>query len=164
MAFFNPPPPPLRFWSAEVLLATWGGSGLLKPAPGTWGSLAALPIAWGILSIGGHPLLLMASALIFGAGLWSAQKYMAATGQHDASPIVIDEVAGQWIALLLSPLSIAAFLTAFGLFRLFDILKPWPIKWIDKSVDGAFGVMADDVAAGIAALGTNWILWTYVLG
>ena len=164
MGFFNPPPPPLTFWSPEVLIATWGGSGLLKPAPGTWGSLAALPVAWGLVSIGGHPFLFLSTMLIFSAGLWSAEKYMAATGHHDASPIVIDEVAGQWIALLFSPLNIWAYLMAFCFFRLFDILKPWPIRWIDKSVGGAFGVMADDIAAGVAALAASWVLWKYILG
>lgn len=164
MNFVNPPPPPLRFASPEVLVATWGGVGLLKPAPGTWGSLAALPIAWGLMSIGGSFVLIVATIIVFTAGLWSAEAYMSATGEHDSSAIVIDEVVGQWIAVSLLPLNLVTFLLAFGLFRLFDILKPWPIRWLDRNVGGAFGVMIDDVAAGFAALLFGWFIATNFLG
>ena len=164
MGLITPLPAPLRFFSPEVLIATWGGAGLLRPAPGTWGSAAALPFAWLAVSVGGPTLLALLTVIVFAAGFWASDRYMSATGEHDASPIVVDEVVGQWLALLLSPLSIWAFLLAFAYFRLFDILKPWPIRWIDRSVSGAFGVMADDVAAGFVALLFSWATWTYLLG
>lgn len=163
MGFITPLPAPLRLLSPEVLIATWGGAGLLRPAPGTWGSLAALPFAWLAVAAGGPAFLLVLCLFVFGAGYWASHRYMSATGEHDASPIVIDEVVGQWLALLFSPLNIWAYLLAFVYFRLFDILKPWPIRWIDRSIEGAFGVMIDDVAAGLAALIFTWATWTYLL-
>ena len=162
MRFFAPPPPPLTYFSPEVLIATWGGAGLLKPAPGTWGSFAALPVGWLVMAHGGAIGLALACVLVFGLGLWASAAYMSATGEHDASPIVVDEVVGQWLPLFVLPLNIWAYLLAFALFRLFDILKPWPIRWLDKSIDGAFGVMIDDVAAGLAAALFAWVIWAYV--
>ncbi len=149
---------------ASRLVATWFGAGLIRPAPGTWGSLAALPCAWGLHGLGGFPLLLAATVVVGLAGLWAANAEAAATGDHDAGEIVIDEVAGQWIALW--PLSAGlwaagadpwlfpwpGWVGAFVLFRLFDIWKPGPVGWADR-LPGAKGVMLDDViAGGIAAL------------
>ncbi len=144
-------------------IATFGYVGHLRPAPGTWGSLAAVVVAWPIHLIGGPLLLAVATLLAFGLGLWAARDYMAATGAHDPSEVVIDEVVGQWIALL--PVSIGAahagaavaalwpgVLVAFLAFRLLDIAKPGPIGWADQ-MSGAMGVMLDDVIAGwIASL------------
>lgn len=132
-----------------VVLATWGGSGLLPGAPGTWGSLAALPFAWGLMFWGG-PLLLAAAALtVFAAGIWAAESYMRTTGEKDPGAIVVDEVAGLWLTLLPAGTDPLLFLAGFGLFRLFDILKPWPVSWADRRVGGGLGVMLDDVLAGL---------------
>lgn len=136
-----------------VLLATVFGIGRIKPAPGTWGSVAALPFPL-LVPVGFDPLyLLVAAGLTFLIGCWAANRYQAVSGQHDASEVVIDEVCGQWIALSLVSLTPLTILIGFVLFRLFDILKPWPIRWVDRHVGGGFGVMLDDVLAGVAAAG-----------
>jgi len=134
-------------------LATWFGAGRLPWAPGTWGSLAALPLAWLLLALGGPWLLLIAAALVFVLGLWASDRYMKAVGLHDPGAIVIDEVAGQWLTLAIAPLDPLAFLLGFVLFRVADVLKPWPANWLDRRVGGAFGVMIDDVAAAVYAGG-----------
>lgn len=146
------------------LIATVGGVGYLRPAPGTWGSLAALPLGWVIHVIGGFPLMLIAVVATFLKGLWATRVMTKGAQNHDPSEIVIDEVAGQLIALL--PLSYAAWnmdldiarlwpgwIAAFVLFRLFDITKPWLVGWADRR-DDAMGVMLDDAIAGVfAAIG-----------
>ncbi|WP_095589750.1 phosphatidylglycerophosphatase A family protein [Actibacterium ureilyticum] len=147
------------------LIATFIGSGYLKPASGTWGTLAALPVAWALATLGGAGLFTLATAAVFALGWWATAAETAGKADHDPSEIVIDEVAGVWIALMpviwgatmrgvdlmaLYPGWIAAFL----LFRLFDIWKPGPIGWADRRGD-ALGVMLDDVIAGVfAAIGT----------
>lgn len=159
------------------IIATFFGAGLLKPAPGTWGSLAALPAAWALHSLGGFPLLATATVLVFLLGWWATTIATRGKDDHDPSEIVIDEVAGQWIALwalswpatrhglditVLWPGWIAAFL----LFRLFDITKWGPVGWADRRGD-ALGVMLDDVFAGIfAAIGVVILAGLYhgVLG
>ena len=144
------------------LIATFGGVGLIRPAPGTWGSAAALPLGWVLHGLGGFPLLALATFAVAALGWWAARAEEAATGSHDESAIVIDEVAGQWIALW--PLSLGlnhagvdpwlfpwpGWLGAFLAFRLFDIWKPGPIGWADRQ-PGATGVMLDDLIAGVAA-------------
>ena len=137
-------------------LATWFGAGLLPWAPGTWASLAALPFAWGLVWLGGPWLLLAAAALVFGLGLWAAGRYMRAVGVHDPGAVVIDEIAGQWLTLCIAPLDPRAYLLGFVLFRLADVLKPWPVSWLDRRVGGGFGVMIDDVAAAVYA---GLLLW-----
>lgn len=146
------------------MIGTVFGIGYLRPAPGTWGSLAALPMAWALHLAGGFPLLIMATAAVFILGVWATTEMTEGSDDHDPSEIVIDEVAGQFIALL--PLSSAAgklgiditvlwpgWIAAFLLFRLFDIWKPGPIGWADRRGD-PLGVMLDDVIAGaFAALG-----------
>lgn len=140
-------------------LATMGGVGRLPHGPGTWGSLATIPLAWAIHGLGGFPLFALATAVIFLAGLWAAAAYAP-----DADPpeVVIDEAAGMMLALW--PLSLGlwvsgaepwvfpwpGWLLAFALFRAFDILKPWPVDRLD-ALPGAWGVMLDDVAAGVIA-------------
>ena len=145
------------------LIATFLYSGHLRPAPGTWGSLLACIAAWPIHALGGPLALVLATLALFAVGYWASDRYMAETGTHDPSEITVDEAVGQWIALW--PVSLGAVhsgasvtalwpgvVTAFVLFRLFDIWKPGPIGWAD-SQPGALGVMLDDVIAGwIAAL------------
>lgn len=137
-------------------LATWFGAGFMRPAPGTFGSLAAIPFAVILYEIADWPALLIAASTLYPLATWSARIFGAATGNHDDKMIVIDEVIGQWIAL--APLFAIAgnaapipTLLGFILFRLFDIKKPWPVSYFDQKMHNAHGVMLDDVAAGILA-------------
>jgi len=143
------------------LIATFLYVGHLRPAPGTWGSLAALPIAWALHVLGGPVLLALAALVAFASGWWATTLETKGKENNDPSEIVIDEVAGQWLALL--PVSVGAahagvtitalwpgWVVAFVAFRLFDIWKPGPIGWADRRGD-ALGVMLDDILAGVAA-------------
>ncbi|WP_226621338.1 phosphatidylglycerophosphatase A [Alloyangia pacifica] len=143
------------------LIATFFYAGLLRPAPGTWGSLAALPAAYLLLVLGGFWLLLAATVVAFVLGYIATQKLTADGEDEDPSWIVIDEVVGMWIALF--PVGYGAMMmgvdfwrlwpgwvSGFVLFRLFDIWKPWLVGWADRRGD-AMGVMLDDVIAGIFA-------------
>lgn len=132
-------------------IATWFHIGHLPKAPGTFGSIAALPFAWAFTALGGPWLLFLAALLVFIAGLWAAKLYMGEVGEHDPGAVVVDEVVGQWLTLLIAPLTPLAYLLGLLAFRLFDILKPWPIGWLDRQVPGALGVMIDDVVAALYA-------------
>ncbi len=134
-----------------VLLATWFGVGYLPKVPGTWGSAVAVPMAWVILTLAGLPALLVATAVVFGVGIWAANDYMDRSGVGDPGPVVIDEVAGQWLVLTVVPLDWVWFVIGFALFRLFDIAKPWPINVMDHRIKGGLGVMIDDIGAAIYA-------------
>lgn len=137
----------------RILLATWFGTGYVGKAPGTLGSLMALPFGAIIADQLGMIGLMVATALLTVVGVWAANGYIEKSGEKDPSPVVIDEVAGMWLALM--PIAMMqtwqGVLAAFILFRLFDIIKPWPISWADKSVPGGLGVMLDDILAGVAA-------------
>ncbi len=138
-------------FSPPIILATWFGAGFLKPAPGTWGTLAALPFGVGLLYLDNIAIHLAAIITVTLIGLWSSHIFDQQSNAHDSKEIVIDEAAGIWITLLastLTPLTIAA---SFILFRLFDILKPWPISIADKRIKGSYGVMLDDILAGALA-------------
>lgn len=143
--------PPLT--DIRILIATWFGSGYAPKAPGTVGSVFALPAGWLIADQGGAVWLGSGVVLITVVGVWVANAYMAQADEHDPGPVVIDEVAGQWLAMLpmAAGLTWQAVLAAFVLFRLFDIWKPWPISLADRSITGGFGVMFDDILAGFAA-------------
>ena len=144
------------------LLATWFYAGLLRPAPGTWGSLAALPFAVLLHAVGGFLALGVATVIVFFVGWWATTEVTRGQTDHDPGMVVIDEVVGQWITLM--PLSYVLWshgsavtilpwpglVGGFFLFRLFDILKPWPVSWADRK-STPFGVMFDDVLAGIMA-------------
>lgn len=144
-------PAHLRFFSPAVLIATFFGSGLLKPASGTWGSFAALAPGLLIAERFGASGLLIGAALAYGLGHWASKVWINGTEDKDPSPIVIDEVAGLWLTLTLAPLTPLGVALAFGLFRFFDIVKPWPVRWADKNIGGATGIMLDDILAGIWA-------------
>ena len=146
------------------LIATWCGVGLVPVAPGTAGSLAALPFAWAIATAAGPVGLALAIVLVFAVGCWAAGAYSAAEGDPDPQAVVVDEVAGQWLALLpATVLSTPApwhYAVALVLFRIADIGKPWPAGWIDRRLRGGWGIMLDDIAAGLyAALGLGLIIW-----
>jgi len=131
---------------------TWFGSGLLPWAPGSWGSLAALPFAWGFVAYGGGPgTLALAAVALFAIGCIAAESAVREKPLADPGWLVVDEVAGQWLTLLAAPLDVTAYGAAFLLFRLFDIWKPWPVSWADRKLTGGFGIMADDVLAALYA-------------
>lgn len=130
-----------------LLIATMGGVGRLNPAPGTRGSLVVLPVA-----LLGPLAALMLALLVTLIGFYAVREVLRDTPNQDPGWIVVDEAAGMLIALagLSLGASIWGVLIAFGLFRIFDILKPWPISWADQQ-KGAFGVMLDDIVAGALA-------------
>lgn len=144
---FSPP-----LWHPATLIATGCGIGLLPWAPGTWGSLAALPCAWVIVAVAGRAALFAAAIVVFALGCWASAAVARASGLEDAGFIVIDEVAAQWLVLLAAPLDWRAYLAAFVLFRMFDITKPWPARAIERRVAGGLGIMLDDVAAALYAI------------
>jgi phosphatidylglycerophosphatase A len=148
----------LRPTDPAALLATWFGSGLLPVAPGSWASLVALPCAALLTWLGGPLLVLLAGAAVFILGIWAADAYMAATGVHDPPAIVVDEVVGQWLTLALVPPDPVVYALGFLLFRVLDVLKPWPADFVDRTVTGGFGVMLDDVVAGAYAGGALWLI------
>ncbi len=134
-----------------ALFVTWFGTGWLPWAPGTWGSLAALPFAWLLLYYGGPGLLAISAFIVFVLGCRLSEIALEETQTKDPGWIVVDEVVGVWLTLLAVPFGLIGFAQAFILFRLFDIWKPWPIDWADRKLEGGFGVMADDVLAAIYA-------------
>jgi len=136
-----------------TFVATWGYSGLIRPAPGTWGTVAGMPFAWALLHWGNWTTTLVAILLAVVIGFWAARRHMATTqNPDDPSEIVVDEVAGLWVACLALPdANLWWLLAAFFLFRLFDVWKPGPVGWADRRLKGAAGVMADDLVAGAMA-------------
>lgn len=143
------------------LVATFFGAGLLRPAPGTWGTAAALPVAWAIHSLGGFVAFTLATVAVFFIGWWVTALEVAGKADPDPSEIVIDEVAGMWVTLL--PVSWGAammgvdvlalwpgWVLGFFAFRFFDITKFGPIGWADR-LHNPLGVMLDDVIAGLFA-------------
>jgi phosphatidylglycerophosphatase A len=142
---------PLPAWHACALIATWFGVGHLPRAPGTWGSLAALPFAWAIYAAGGPFALAAASVALFAVGWWASSEVVRRTGERDPARIVVDEVAGQWLVLAAAPLDPVWFAAGFVLFRAADILKPWPASWADRALSGGLGIMADDAFAALWA-------------
>jgi phosphatidylglycerophosphatase A len=137
----------------STLIATFFYSGYLKPASGTWGTLASLPLCLAVTYQFGLWGIVIAALLLFTIGLWAAHQYEIETGEHDSSRIVIDEAAGMMIACI--PLTLSfdwiTIVVCFALFRLFDAVKKGPVGWLDKNINGALGVMIDDIAAGLMA-------------
>lgn len=152
MARFTALPASLRAKDPVAFVATWFGSGLIRPAPGTWGTLAALPFAYGVFILGGAPLLFSAAVVAFTIGIWAAGEYAKKSGRPDPSEVVIDEVAAIWLALSVAPFTWIGWALAFITFRFFDIVKPWPVSLADRKLKGGFGIMFDDVIAAIYAM------------
>jgi phosphatidylglycerophosphatase A len=149
----NPTPQKKTLWAWTI--ATFFGSGLLKPGPGTWGSAATL-VLWmataQILRPTHLPLLTLIAAIIaIIVGIPAATTVARESGGKDPSQVVIDEVAGQLIPLIICPPDWPHAILAFLLFRLFDIFKPWPIRRLEQLPAGT-GIVLDDIAAGIFAL------------
>jgi phosphatidylglycerophosphatase A len=134
------------------MLAFGLGSGLSPKAPGTVGTIAALPIYWWLLADLSTFWLSTVIVVMFVIGVLAAEKTSQDLGVHDHGGIVIDEWVGMWITMLMVPKDFVWLLIGFALFRFFDILKPWPIKWLDEHVHGGFGIMIDDVLAGLMAM------------
>ncbi len=139
-----------------ALIATVGGIGHMRPAPGTWGSLAGLILAYGVIWAGGFIGLIALTLIATAAGWWATGEYLKASDTDDPSEVVIDEVAGQCLGLLIvaafvPTLTLDLFVAAFVLFRLFDILKIWPANWAEQKLPGTTGVMVDDLIAGVYA-------------
>jgi phosphatidylglycerophosphatase A len=149
------------FFRPAPLLATWFGVGCLPGAPGTFGSLAALPFAWAIAHFLGPLALGIGIALVFLVGIWAADRYARQHGIVDPGAVVIDEVAGQWLTVLVVPPDPALYAIGFGLFRAFDVIKPWPISLIDRKIKGGFGIMLDDLLAGALAAILLWNVWIW---
>jgi len=142
-----------RQWrDPEVVFVCGLGCGFAPKAPGTFGSLAAVAIWW--LLLGGLPLAaqILTILAVTGLGTWLTARVQARYQVKDPGAIVIDEFAGQWIALLFAPMSVWGMFAGFVLFRLFDIWKPWPVGALERGVSGAPGVMLDDLVAGAMAL------------
>jgi phosphatidylglycerophosphatase A len=132
------------------LLAIFYGAGRLPKGPGTWGTLAAVPLA--LLLNWAGPLYAMGFvALLLPLAIVAAEFYEQDKGSHDHKEIVIDEVVGFLITMTWLPITWQAYLAGFCLFRVLDIFKPFPIGYLDKKIGGGVGVIADDVAAGIIA-------------
>ena len=141
----RPPAPAVARW-----LSTWFGLGLMPVAPGTMGTLGAVPLAY-LLSLAGTAAFLVGFVVIVAVGTWAADRFVRATGVDDDQRIVVDEVAGYLLTVAAVPRSPGHLLFGFVLFRLFDIWKPQPVRWVDQNLGGGIGVMADDLAAGVYA-------------
>lgn len=158
MARLTALPTALRFHHPAALLATWFGAGLLRPAPGTWGTLFTFPVALAIGWAGGSWALLAAALLAFAAGIWAAGLFCLAAEKDDAPEVVIDEVSAVLLVLAALPMTPIGWVSAFFLFRFFDIMKPWPISAIERRFKGGFGVMIDDMIAALFAILTYELL------
>lgn len=140
-------------WATQV--ATFFGAGKLGPGPGTWGSLAAALIWLGLSHLfpanSQTAVLAALAAIAVVAGIPAATRVAIAAGKKDPQFVVVDEVAGQWITLLFAPVTWKTLLAGFILFRGFDIVKPPPVRQLEK-LPGGTGIVLDDVAAGVLAL------------
>lgn len=153
---------PAKLRDPVHLLAFGFGSGLAPKAPGTFGTLAAIPL---FLLMSLLPLwlyfILVLAACTYGVHLCG--KTADDMGVHDDPSIVWDEFAGFWITMIAIPVSFTTVVIGFLLFRLFDIFKPWPIDWIDRNVGGGLGIMLDDIVAGFLALGCLHLINYFLL-
>lgn len=151
MRYFHNIPHRLGRASPALWIASFGGVGLIRGASGTWGSLAACLVALITLK---QPLYLIPMAIVaYIIGSWASHKWLLALTEaddKDPSPIVIDEVAAQWLVLAaIPPDSYIGIMSGFVLFRVFDILKPWPAGWADRRLRGAQAIMIDDIFAAL---------------
>ena len=137
------------------------GSGLAPKAPGTFGTLAAVPFYWllAMLPLWAYGLAVVMAAI---AGVWICGESSRRLGVHDHGGIVWDEFVGLWITLFATPQGWLWLIVGFALFRLFDIWKPWPIRMADRQVSGGFGIMLDDILAGLYALASLQLLAWFV--
>jgi len=154
------PPFSLLMRDPRLLLAFGFGSGLSPIVPGTMGTLVAVPLFWLMapLAMPYYLALVLTAALV---GIYLCGYASKKLGVHDHKGIVWDEFVGLWITMIAVPLSWQTLTAGFVLFRIFDMAKPWPISWVDRKVHGGFGIMVDDVMAGIAAAVILQLLLAY---
>lgn len=152
--------------AALTAIVTWFGCGLSPKAPGTVGTLGAIPfavvMAWLAGPLWAPWVLAAASLIVFIIGSVAAGRYVRLTNIQDPGLIVIDEVVGLWLTMTVAPLSPLGYIAGFALFRLFDITKPWPVGLADRKVGGGFGVMLDDVLAASWAGMILFLLRVYI--
>ncbi len=149
---------PRQILSNPILFLAFGfGSGLAKKAPGTMGTLAAIPVYW-LFAQTNMLIYSLLTVLAIISGIWICGIAADKLAEHDFGGIVWDEIAGYLITMWLVPLTWQTMLVGFLLFRFFDILKPWPIKWLDQQVHGGFGIMIDDVLAALFAGGLLFVM------
>lgn len=141
-------------------LALGFGTGLAPQAPGTFGTLAAIPVVI-LAACLGVTGFIIATVVACAVGVFFCDYTAKAMGEHDHPSIVWDEIAGFMVAMIAIPISWQTLLVAFVLFRIFDIFKPWPIRYLDKHVSGGVGIMLDDILAGFAALAILHALLAY---
>ena len=133
-------------------LAFGFGTGLAPRAPGTVGSLPGIALFWLTMGLGDYVQLGIAAGL-FLTGIWICGESARRIGVHDHGGIVWDEIAGMYVTLLFAPVSITGWVLAFVFFRIIDIVKPWPIRDLDHRLGGGLGIMLDDLAAAVYAVG-----------
>ena len=131
-------------------LATWFYLGKIPWAPGTFGTVGAIPLIYALYRSGAM-LYLIGTLVVTMVAVFVAQAYETTKGGHDHPEIVIDEVAGFAVTMTWVPMTWQALLIGFALFRVLDVVKPYPINWLDRRIPGGVGVVADDLAAGIVA-------------
>ena len=136
------------------------GSGLAPKAPGTFGTIAAIPICLLMQNLSLVTYLVL-TVIAFIVGIWICQKSADWLGKEDPSAVVWDEIVGYLVTMIAAPQGWQWVVLGFVLFRFFDILKPWPISIADKELHGGFGIMLDDVIAGIFAAGCIQLLYLY---
>ena len=141
---------------AIVFLATGGWIGFSPVAPGTFGSLAALPICL-LISLMPLGVALIFVVTLIGLSTWIAHAAENIEARKDPKQVVVDEICGMAITLFALPFTPFFIIGGFALFRVFDILKPFPIRWIDNNVHGGLGIMLDDMIAGVFANALLWI-------
>lgn len=146
-------------WQHPAYLLAFGlGSGLSKWAPGTVGSLIAIPL-YCLFTMLLSPLLIwIVIVATFFIGAWAAEQTSSALGSHDHGGIVIDEIVAMWMILSIAPYNSFGMIISFILFRFFDIFKPWPISWVDRHVSGGLGIMLDDIIAALFAIAVLMLL------
>ena len=142
--------PPSVWRRPSHFLAFGFGSGAAPVAPGTFGTLAAVPIYLLLQPLGLWAYLAVVAGITL-LGVWLCQVTSRDLGVHDHPGIVWDEIAGYLITMIAAPPGWAWMVTGFVLFRFFDIIKPWPIRWVDRHVHGGLGIMLDDVLAAVFA-------------
>jgi phosphatidylglycerophosphatase A len=160
----EPPPPPQTVADrVATVLALWFGCGKVPIAPGTAGTLGAIPL---YLFVRPHGVLavLATAVVVTVVGVWSASRVAERTGLKDPQIVVIDEVAGVHVTWLAAPSNLRGLVAGFVLFRLFDQLKPWPARWAERRLPSGWGIVMDDVFAGVwgaivlyAARSAGWL-------
>ncbi|HQU15570.1 MAG: phosphatidylglycerophosphatase A [Chromatiales bacterium 21-64-14] len=153
----RPAVPPRLLRRPVPFLALGFGAGLSPYAPGTAGTLVAVPLYWGLALFPGTVYAAVVTVM-FAVGIWLCHRAAVELGVADHPAIVWDEIVGFLVTMIPVPRTWFWVVAGFALFRLFDIVKPWPIRWLDRNVPGGFGIMVDDLLAGAYGAAVLWIL------